>query len=50
MFTDAVVEKEQLRRNLDGGIQPLEYKLNKVLLDNLGFSPANSRVKIIPKQ
>lgn len=48
MMTDYLLEKSQHNRNLQNGIQPMEYKLNKAKLDELGLSPGKN-VNIVPK-
>ena len=49
IFTDALVQKAEHMSNVHGGLQPLEYKLNKATLDSLGLSPESKKLKIIPK-
>ena len=48
MFSEYLVEKGEHDRNLQNGLQPLEYKLNKDKLDQLGLSPGKD-VNIVQK-
>lgn len=48
MMTDYLLEKSHHQRNLANGIQPMEFKMNKERLTQLGLSPGGG-VNIVPK-
>jgi hypothetical protein len=48
-FQRALANKAHHELLSKNAIAPLEYKLNSQLLDNIGLSPQNKNVMIIPK-